>query len=401
VSSVREHQVDTLLHRGATCEVWRATRLGPNGFAVPVALKTLNESAAAASEQVSSFLREARAASSVQHRNVVQVRELILDRNRYWLSMELVPGWPVRALLSAIDACRQRIPIPVALSLARDAIRGVQAIHDAGLVHRNVAPDNLMVDPTGQLVVLDFGVATWQHAQRIRYTPPVDVLDPVYASPDLRARLPVDARTDVFSLGALLEELIPKDADAPVALEAIIRRALDPDPARRFPSAQALEIALDLLAIREGWLVPQSYVSAYVNDVLRSAAPAMQRVAPGSNASDTDVMTPPLERQLPPPAATAVLPRGRRGMVGVGALLASARGEPELVVRDAVRGDAPHVVHRHDLPQHVVPRHEVSRHEVSRHEVSRHEVSRQDGSLDDALHGAIEPLTVTQIRVIR
>jgi serine/threonine-protein kinase len=315
--------------------------------------------------------------------------------------MELVPGWPVRALLSAIDGCRQRIPIPVALSLARDAIRGVQAIHDAGLVHRNVAPDNLMVDSTGQLVVLDFGVATWQHAQRIRYTPPVDVLDPVYASPDLRARLPVDARTDVFSLGALLEELIPKDAEAPVALEAIIRRALDPDPARRFPSAQALEIALDLLAIREGWLVPQSYVSAYINDVLRSAAPAMQRAAPGSNASDTDVMTPPLERQAMPPAATAVLPRGRRGMVGVGALLASARGEPELVVRDAPRGDAPHVAHRHDLPQHVVPRHEVSRHEVSRQEGSRHEVSRHEVSRDDALHAAIEPLTVTQIRVIR
>jgi serine/threonine-protein kinase len=342
LSSVRDHQLDTLVHRGLTSEVWRATRLGPNGFAVPVALKTLNEACGVAPDQVRSFLREARAASSVQHRNVAQVRELIFDRNRYWISMELVSGWSVRALLSVIEASGQQIPIPVALSLARDAIRGVQAIHDAGLVHRNVAPDNLMIDSAGQLVVLDFGFATWHHAQRIRYTPPVEVLDPVYASPDLRARLPVDARTDVFSLGALLDQLIPKSGELPVALDAIMQRALDADAERRFPSAQALEIALDLLAIREGWLVPQSYVCAYVNDVLRTAGPAISRLARGSNADGVDVTAAPEERPPRAPVSYAVLPRGRRGMVGVGALLPSVRAENDPVPVAAPSARRPH-----------------------------------------------------------
>jgi serine/threonine-protein kinase len=344
--SIGDHQLDLLVHRGLTTEVWRATRLGPNGFAVPVALKTLNESSAAAPDHVRSFLREARAASSVQHRNVIQVRELILDRNRYWISMDLVPGWSVRALLSVVEASRQRVPIPVALSLARDAVRGVQAIHEAGLVHRNVAPDNLMIDSSGQIVVIDFGVATWQHTQRIQFTPPVEVFDPVYASPDLRARLPVDARTDVFSLGALLDQLIPRSADVPLALDAIIRRALDPDAARRFPSAQALEIALDLLALREGWLVPQSYVAAYVTDMFRPVARAFPRAAAGSQAGDADATASAVERLPAPPGSAAVLPRGQRGMVGVGALLPSIRAENDPAPHEEPRDDAPHGLKR-------------------------------------------------------
>jgi hypothetical protein len=338
--SVGEHQLETLVHRGQTSEVWRASRLGPNGFAVPAALKTLSESFASAQDHVRSFLREARAASSVQHRNVVQVRELILERNRYWISMDLVAGWSVRALLSAVDESRQPMPIPVALSLVRDAVRGVQAIHDAGLVHRNVAPDNLMIDSSGQILVLDFGVSTWQHAQRMRFTPPVEVFDPVYASPDLRARLPVDTRTDVYSLGALLDQLVPRGDDVPIALDAIIRRAVDPDAARRFPTAQALEIALDLLALREGWLVPQSYVAAYVNDLLRPVAPARSRTATGSQAGVPDATPSPVERA---PAATptaAVLPRGQRGMIGVGALLARAEPENDLATGQRRRDTA-------------------------------------------------------------
>jgi serine/threonine protein kinase len=333
LSSIHDHQLEAILHRGSSSEIWRATRLGPNGFGVPVALKTLNETCAAVPDQVRSFLKEARAASAVQHHNVAQIRELILDSNRYWLSMDLVVGWPMRTLLAELDDAGQRIPIPVALSLARDAVRGVMAIHDMGLVHRNVSPDNLMVAAAGHVVVLDFGLATWQHAQRIQFTPPIDVLDPEFSSPELRARLPADARADVFSLGALLDRLIPERSDAPIALDAIIRRAIDADPTRRFPSAQSLEIALDLMSIREGWLVPPSYVTAYLNDVFRTAAPGPAPRAAGSNADPADLSPtaaiddrglPPrgsIERGTATGANRAVLPRGRHGMVGVGATL--------------------------------------------------------------------------------
>jgi eukaryotic-like serine/threonine-protein kinase len=319
LSSIHEHQLDTLIHRGVTSEVWRATRLGPNGFAVPVALKTLNEGCLGAQEQVRGFLKEARAASSVQHHNVIQVRELMFESGRYWLSMDLVAGWSMRALLTAIDLSGQRTPIPVALSLVRDAARGLGAIHDAGLLHRAITPDNLMIASAGHVIVLDFGLAIWQHGQRIQYTPPIDVLDPDYSSPDLRARLPVDARTDVYSLGVLLDKLVPERHDVPVALDAIIRRAIDPDAARRFPSAPALEVALDLVSLRESWLVPPAVVSTYLNDVFRAMAAeaATQRAEPGWAPGDADI-TSPMTRAAPP--QRTVLPRGPGGMVGVGAL---------------------------------------------------------------------------------
>jgi serine/threonine protein kinase len=333
--SVREHQLETLLHHGTTSEVWRATRLGPNGFAVPVALKTLNEASAAAPDQVRSFLKESRAASSVQHHNVLQVRDLICDRDRYWLSMELVSGWSMYALLSTLASSDQRLPIPVALSLVRDAVRGVQAIHEAGLVHRNISPDNLMITSTGQLVVIDFGYATWQHTQRIRFTPPVEVLDPRYACPDMLARLPVDERTDVFSLGALLNHLIPARGDAPIGLDSIIERALEADASRRFPSAQALEVALDLVSIREGWLVPPSYVSAYLHDVFRWSRPVLQRVAEGSSPG-TEIAAPPPEGLPISSSGRAVLPRDEHGMVGVGAMLASTRAPDDHAQQEVV-----------------------------------------------------------------
>jgi serine/threonine protein kinase len=336
VSSVREHQLDALLHRGATSEIWQATRLGPNGFAVPVALKTLNDACRTAPEQVRGFLKEARAVSTVQHRNVVQVRELIFDHDRYWLSMELVAGWSVRELLSAIAESGERIPVPVALALARDTARGLQAIHDAGLVHRNIAPDNLLIASTGQLVVLDFGLAVWQQVQRVQFTPPVEVVEPVYASPELRARLPVDARTDVYSLGTLLDQLIPERASTPIALDAIIQRALDPDAARRFPSAQALEIALDLVSIREGWLMPPSYVSAYVSDVFRSTEPAKLRSVIDSLSEDAEVSMPQIDDPHAP-VGRAILPRGRRGMIGVGAVLPTTRAKNDPAARDKAK----------------------------------------------------------------
>jgi hypothetical protein len=138
--------------------------------------------------------------------------------------------------------------------------------------------------------------------------------------------LPVDARTDVFSLGALLDQLIPERDEVPIALDGIIQRALDPDASRRFPTAHALEIALDLVSIREGWLVPPSYVSAYLNDLFRSAPPEMVSAADRALPDEADSASPDAERPEAS-APRAVLPRGRRGMVGVGAMLSSSHAQ--------------------------------------------------------------------------
>lgn|GEM_PF-5587001 len=310
--TLRDHSVDAQLHRGATSEVWAGTRQGPSGFTIPVALKTLNAECMAAPALVRTFIDEARTASLVQHRNVVLTRDLIVDRERYWIEMELVKGWPIRTLLAAVEAAGMQIPIPVALSLVRGALDGLQAIHDAGLVHGDVGQNNLMLSSAGQLMVLDFGRA------------------------GLHEGSTVDTRTDVLNLGAMLDYLLPDRDDAPIALDAIIKRAIDPSPARRFPSARALETALDLVSMREGWLITPSYVGAYLTDMLGPVAPVVPQrrtqtravepapVEPQRHTQARAVEPAPVESQSP----RAVLPRGRGGMVGVGATLQLVPSEP-------------------------------------------------------------------------
>ena len=287
-----------LLHRGTASEVWAGTRQGQSGFSIPVALKTLNDQCMAAPTLVRAFIDEARTASLVQHRNVVATRDLILDHDRYWIEMELVPGWPFQTLRAAVQASGAQVPIPVALSLVRGAADGLQAIHDAGLVHGDISHNNVMLSSAGQLMVLDFGRA------------------------GLHDGSTVDTRTDVSHLGALLDDLLPNRHGAPIALDAIIRRAIDPSSARRFASARALETALDLVSMREGWFLTPSYVGAYLTDMLGAIAPVVPQWRTGTRAAE------------PAPAPTtevstrAVLPRGRGGMVGVGTTLQLVPDEP-------------------------------------------------------------------------
>jgi serine/threonine protein kinase len=291
VPYVNNHRLEKVLARGATAEVWSAVRLGPGGFAAPVALKTLMAPHATSAKHVRAFVNEARAASYVQHRNVVQTRELMCEDGRYWLSMERVRGWSVRALMAELARRGQAIPVEVAVALARDAAAGLQAIHDAGLIHRNVTPDNLMIATSGHLVVLDFGCATWQLSERVRYSPPLAPIDPAYASPEMRAGTPLDPRADVYSLGALLHQLVPRRPDVPVALDGIIAHALEVEPTSRFASARELEIVLELVSIRERWPVTASYVAAYLAETFAGApepviAPPLDVVV--TDAGDTD-----------------------------------------------------------------------------------------------------------------
>jgi serine/threonine protein kinase len=299
VYTIREHSVDTLLHRGTASEVWAGARQGPSGFSIPVALKTLNDQCMAAPALVRAFIDEARTASLVQHRNVVLTRDLILDHDRYWIEMELVQGWPIRTLLAAVEASGAQIPTPVALSLVRGAADGLQAIHDAGLVHGDISENNLMLSSAGQLMVLDFGRA------------------------GLHDGSTVDTRNDVLNLGAMLDYLLPKRQGAPIALDAIIRRAIDPSSARRFPSARALETALDLVSMREGWLITPSYVGAYLTDMLGPVAPVVPQRRTGTRAAEPAPSTTTTEV-----STRAVLPRGRGGMVGVGTTLQLVPEEP-------------------------------------------------------------------------
>ena len=285
---IRNHRLETVIAHGVTSEIWSAVRLGPGGFAQSVALKTLAPQFAAMPTHVRTFLNEARAAAHVHHPQVVQTHEVIEEDGRYWLSMELVRGWTLRALIATLRLTRRAMPLEVAVALIRDAAAGVHAIHEAGLLHRHITPDNLMASAAGHAVVLDFGCASWQLAEQVRFTAPIGEIEPPYASPQINAQQRVDARTDVYSLGAVLHELIAGDPpptargprqiivapsswrpDLPPALEGIIARAVEPEPMVRFASCLELSQALELVAIQHRWAITPSHVVAYLGEVFR------------------------------------------------------------------------------------------------------------------------------------
>lgn len=234
------YEVAELLGRGARGEVWRAhdTRLGRS-----VAIKLLL-GPRSSPEALRELAREARTASSLSHPNIVTVHDVALDSHPPFLVLELVPGRTLAELLSAGP-----LPAPRALDLAAQVAAGLAAAHEAGLVHRDVKPANVLVTREGHAKVLDFGLALLS-APAVSSpddatipgpsatVPGVAVGTPAYMSPEQAEGRDVDFRTDQFALGAVLHELLTgrrtfARGSLLDTLAAVVRD--EPEPVPRLP----------------------------------------------------------------------------------------------------------------------------------------------------------------------
>jgi serine/threonine-protein kinase len=244
-----------------------------------VALKVLPASDEA--EPRRRFLREARAAASLSHAGIATLYEIGEESGRVYIAMELVRGRTLRARMDAGD-----LPVSEALAVARDIARALARAHERGVVHRDLKPENVMIADDGQVKLLDFGLAkpivstdvgassatTATETGRILGTPS-------YMSPEQAKGRSVDARSDVFSFGVMLYEMltgkrpftgatvvelfIALDRDEPkppsrvnprvsAAVERVVLRCLRKDPAARYRDAGALLADLDPAARRVG-----------------------------------------------------------------------------------------------------------------------------------------------------
>ncbi|MCC6738060.1 MAG: protein kinase [Planctomycetia bacterium] len=242
--------------RGGTSVVYRAWQ---HDLRREVALKVVTGLDPGLRER---FLREARVGASLRHASILPVFETGESDASLWLSMPLVEGKPLDACgLGAVEAA----------AAVAAAARGVQAAHDAGVLHRDLKPRNIMREDGGTVRVMDFGLAlTRDDATRISVTGQV-LGTPQYMAPEQAAGGASDARTDVYGLGATLYRLVagraPYDAPSlpgflkaiasadppppsslqpvPAALETVVLKALERDPARRYPTAAELADDLD------------------------------------------------------------------------------------------------------------------------------------------------------------
>lgn len=211
---ISRYKIERLLGEGGMGEVYLAedSRLGRR-----VALKVLPQSIVADAERLMRFEREARAASALNHPNIITIHEFGEDKGVHFIASEFVDGVTLRQkIASGVFGLTEAVDVAIQISSA------LSAAHDAGITHRDIKPENVMIRPDGYVKVLDFGLA--KLTQRRSASTDSGSEDPTmalnrtmqgvvmgtaaYMSPEQARGIHVDARTDIWSLGAVIFEMV-------------------------------------------------------------------------------------------------------------------------------------------------------------------------------------------------
>ena len=178
-----------------------------------VALKILPRAFAGDAERLGRFVREAKSASALNHPNILTIHEIGMSEGFHYLATELIVGETLRERIA-----RGALPVADCLEIAIQVAAALGAAHAAGIVHRDVKPENVMIRADGLVKVLDFGLAKWSEPQvvdpqgvtvdRGRTHPGVVLGTVAYMSPEQSRGKTVDARTDLWSLGVVLYEML-------------------------------------------------------------------------------------------------------------------------------------------------------------------------------------------------
>ena len=240
-----------------------------------VAIKVVRDRAAS-SAAGTRLLREAQAMARLAHPHVVAVHEVGTIEGQVFLVMELVPGATLSAWLEKPRSWREIVEAFV------QAGEGLAAAHRAGLVHRDFKPTNVLVDPSGRVRVVDFGLADAEEQMIAEGSERVVAGTPGYMAPEQRVGDPVDARADQYAFGISLQEALRKKPKVPRRVRAVILRALEMDPVDRFRRMD------DLLAeLRRALSMRRRWVFALAATAMVSSAAASSVVMLSTPASDS------------------------------------------------------------------------------------------------------------------
>jgi eukaryotic-like serine/threonine-protein kinase len=288
--------------QGGMAEVWLARQSGPQGFSKLAVIKQILPELAEDQKFVQMFLDEARLAALLNHPNVVHIYELGEDdqNGAAYTAMEYIDGVTLKRLAEKAAETGTHLPFELVGRIISDACAGINFAHELknlegqplNMVHRDISPDNILITYSGQVKIVDFGIARAATATSDRTRSGVFKGKLAYASPEYLEGKPFDRRADIWAMGvtlywtltgkkpfpamapeALRQQIaggtfIPPrdvDGDIPWELEEIVTRALEKDPDQRYQTGRELQDAMDTWIRAYGKDASSRWLSDYMN----------------------------------------------------------------------------------------------------------------------------------------
>lgn len=296
---------------GGMAEIFRARSVGPDGFEKILVIKRVLPELVSNKAFINLLVAEAKVTSLLNHPNIVQIHELGDVGGTYYIAMEFVDGADLLNLLSRCTRDRLRVPIEIGLHIVSEVSRGLAHAHAAtdrgqrplNIIHRDVSPSNILISKSGDVKIMDFGVARAD----LGISAPSHEQDRGvlkgklgYMSPEQVTGRPIDRRSDIFALGVVLFECLTlkrlfvgqtdvqtllniREADVeqrfkrhsylPKPIRGILRKALAKDPDERFQTATDFQEAILDYLFDSRLKVSSRSVAVFLDQVLNAPAP--------------------------------------------------------------------------------------------------------------------------------
>jgi eukaryotic-like serine/threonine-protein kinase len=336
-TQIGSYRIEQKLGEGGMGTVYRATEINLDRT---VAIKVLNSDLAGKPAIVERFRAEAKAQANLNHPNVAILYAFLLEHGNAMMVMEYVDGENFQQIVNR----RGAIPAIEVVPLFKQALAGIGAAHEMGIVHRDIKPANIMLNQRGVVKVMDFGIAKVVGERGLTRTG-VQLGTVFYMSPEQVKGQTADMRSDIYALGVTLYELLTAhvpfnaaseydvltdhvntapplpsthNANIPKGIESIVLKALEKKPDDRFQSVAEFADALDHPEAWEGYIPKSAMV------VLPGMAPTMEIQAhPGYSSGDATqrVFRPESQATLPPPAPAPFWTPVRTGITAFAVIL--------------------------------------------------------------------------------